>query len=321
MLSIALPSSGPLYQSTIEFFNNAGISIERSNSRSYTGKTHFDKNIKIIFQRQSDISDSVNKNIADIGILGLDRYLENDKASSTKIIIEKMGYGNCELVVAVPQKWDKVNNTKDLIKHSKTQKLRIATKYPVLTAKFLSQNEIEAYELIHTSGSVEVAPEMGIADMIVDISATGNTIRANNLKILNDGYILFSEACMIMNNCSIQNSNDKFESGKKILRFIHGYLNSKKYNTIIFNIESKDENSLFNQLKEYNYLSGVIGPTIAKVYSNDQKNWYAATIIVENTNLDLAINHLEDISAEGITVIENKLVFNKSLNVDKLLKN
>ena len=198
--------------------------------------------------------------------------------------------------------------------------MKIATKYPNQTAKYLNNNNLESYEIVATSGSVEVAPEMGLADMIVDISSTGNTIRANNLKILDDGYILFSEATMIANLSSINKSNEKFESAKKILRFILGYLNSKKFNTIIFNINSKNENTLVDNLNKYSSLRGVIGPTIAKVYSSDQKNWYAVTLIVSNENLNAAINDLDELAAEGVTVIENKLVFNKTLNVDKLLK-
>ena len=114
MLTIALPSSGPLYQSTIEFFNNAGITIKKSSLRSYTGTTSFDDKVKMIFQRQTDIPSSINNEIADIGVMGLDRYLENNDFSDTNIIIEKMGYGQCDLVVAVPQKWGAINNIKDL---------------------------------------------------------------------------------------------------------------------------------------------------------------------------------------------------------------
>ena len=125
---------------------------------------------------------------------------------------------------------------------------------------------------------------------------------------------------MIANLSSINKSNEKFESAKKILRFILGYLNSKKFNTIIFNINSKNENTLVDNLNKYSSLRGVIGPTIAKVYSSDQKNWYAVTLIVSNENLNAAINDLDELAEEGVTVIKKKLVFNKTLNVDKLLK-
>ena len=320
MLNIALPSSGPLYQSTIDFFNNAGIPIKRSSLRAYSGTTNFDKNIKIIFQRQSDIPNSISNKVADIGVLGLDRYLENIQNNKTKILIEKLGYGNCDLVIAVPQSWNDINNMSDLVAYSNTNKLKIATKYPIQTQNYLSANYMKLYEIISTKGAVESAPQTGIADIIVDISSTGTTIRENNLKILDDGYILFSEATLISNPVTLSNYKDKFNSAKKLLQFILGYINSQIYNTIIFNIAAPDENELFRRLNNYKTIKGIIGPTISKVYSNDELNWYAVTIVVSNDDLNDAIEVLNEILAEGITVIQNKLVFDKALDLNNLLK-
>ena len=320
MLNIALPSSGPLYQSTIDFFNNAGIPIKRSSLRAYSGTTNFDKNIKIIFQRQSDIPNSISNKVADIGVLGLDRYLENIQNNKTKILIEKLGYGNCDLVIAVPQSWNDINNVSDLVAYSNTNKLKIATKYPIQTQNYLSANYMKLYEIISTKGAVESAPQTGIADIIVDISSTGTTIRENNLKILDDGYILFSEATLISNPVTLSNYKDKFNSAKKLLQFILGYINSQIYNTIIFNIAAPDENELFRRLNNYKTIKGIIGPTISKVYSNDELNWYAVTIVVSNDDLNDAIEVLNEILAEGITVIQNKLVFDKALDLNNLLK-
>lgn len=320
MLNIALPSSGPLYQSTIDFFNNAGIPIKRSSLRAYSGTTNFDKNIKIIFQRQSDITNSISNKVADIGVLGLDRYLENIQSNKTKILIEKLGYGNCDLVIAVPQSWNDINNVSDLVAYSNTNKLKIATKYPIQTQNYLSANYMKLYEIISTKGAVESAPQTGIADIIVDISSTGTTIRENNLKILDDGYILFSEATLISNPVTLSNYKDKFNSAKKLLQFILGYINSQIYNTIIFNIAAPDENELFRRLNNYKTIKGIIGPTISKVYSNDELNWYAVTIVVSNDDLNDAIEVLNEILAEGITVIQNKLVFDKALDLNNLLK-
>ena len=320
MLNIALPSSGPLYQSTIDFFNNAGIPIKRSSLRAYSGTTNFDKNIKIIFQRQSDIPNSIGNKVADIGVLGLDRYQENIQSNKTKILIEKLGYGNCDLVIAVPQSWNDINNMSDLVAYSNTNKLRIATKYPIQTQNYLSANHMKLHEIILTNGAVESAPQTGIADIIVDISSTGTTIRENNLKILDDGYILFSEATLISNPVTLSNYKDKFNSAKKLLQFILGYINSQIYNTIIFNIAAPDENELFRRLNNYKTIKGIIGPTISKVYSNDELNWYAVTIVVSNDDLNDAIEVLNEILAEGITVIQNKLVFDKALDLNNLLK-
>ena len=321
MLNIALPSSGPLYQSTIDFLNDAGISINRSSSRAYTGITTFDENIKIIFQRQSDICLSLDNKVADLGVMGLDRYKEYINNSSSKVVIEKMGYGNCDLVIAVPQSWQNVNNMSELrtAKQTNSSTLKVATKYPVQTNAFFSTNGLKNYEIISTNGAVEVAPQTGLADIIVDISSTGTTIRDNDLKILDDGYLLFSQATMISNPELLSKSEDKLKSAKRLLYFILGHMNSKLYNTIIFNIESENENQLFEMLNQYSSIRGIIGPTIAKVYSSDERNWFSVTIVVSNEKLGEAIEILDKLKAEGITIVQNKLVFDGTADIEKLL--
>ena len=321
MLNIALPSSGPLYQSTIDFLNDAGISINRSSSRAYTGITTFDENIKIIFQRQSDICLSLDNKVADLGVMGLDRYKEYINNSSSKVVIEKMGYGNCDLVIAVPQSWHNVNNMSELrtAKQTNSSTLKVATKYPVQTNAFFSTNGLKNYEIISTNGAVEVAPQTGLADIIVDISSTGTTIRENDLKILDDGYLLFSQATMISNPELLSKSEDKLKSAKRLLYFILGHMNSKLYNTIIFNIESENENQLFEMLNQYSSIRGIIGPTIAKVYSSDERNWFSVTIVVSNEKLGEAIEILDKLKAEGITIVQNKLVFDGTADMEKLL--
>ena len=321
MLNIALPSSGPLYQSTIDFLNDAGISINRSSSRAYTGITTFDENIKIIFQRQSDICLSLDNKVADLGVMGLDRYKEYINNSSSRVVIEKMGYGNCDLVIAVPQSWQNVNNMSELrtAKQTNSSTLKVATKYPVQTNAFFSTNGLKNYEIISTNGAVEVAPQTGLADIIVDISSTGTTIRENDLKILDDGYLLFSQATMISNPELLSKSEDKLKSAKRLLYFILGHMNSKLYNTIIFNIESENENQLFEMLNQYSSIRGIIGPTIAKVYSSDERNWFSVTIVVSNEKLGEAIEILDKLKAEGITIVQNKLVFDGTADIEKLL--
>jgi ATP phosphoribosyltransferase len=321
MLNIALPSSGPLYQSTIDFLNDAGISINRSSSRAYTGITTFDENIKIIFQRQSDICLSLDNKLADLGVMGLDRYKEYINNSSSKVVIEKMGYGNCDLVIAVPQSWHNVNNMSELrtAKQTNSSTLKVATKYPVQTNAFFSTNGLKNYEIISTNGAVEVAPQTGLADIIVDISSTGTTIRENDLKILDDGYLLFSQATMISNPELLSKSEDKLKSAKRLLYFISGHMNSKLYNTIIFNIQSENENQLFEMLNQYSSIRGIIGPTIAKVYSSDERNWFSVTIVVSNEKLGEAIEILDKLKAEGITIVQNKLVFDGTADIEKLL--
>ena len=96
-------------------------------------------------------------------------------------------------------------------------------------------------------------------------------------------------------------------------------MNSKLYNTIIFNIESENENQLFEMLNQHSSIRGIIGPTIAKVYSSDERNWFSVTIVVSNEKLGEAIEILDKLNAEGITIVQNKLVFDGTADIEKLL--
>ena len=204
-------------------------------------------------------------------------------------------------------------------KQTNSSTLKVATKYPVQTNAFFSTNGLKNYEIISTNGAVEVAPQTGLADIIVDISSTGTTIRENDLKILDDGYLLFSQATMISNPELLSKSKDKLKSAKRLLYFILGHMNSKLYNTIIFNIESENENQLFEMLNQYSSIRGIIGPTIAKVYSSDERNWFSVTIVVSNEKLGESIEILDKLNAEGITIVQNKLVFDGTTDIEKLL--
>ena len=96
-------------------------------------------------------------------------------------------------------------------------------------------------------------------------------------------------------------------------------MNSKLYNTIIFNIESENENQLFKMLNQHSSIKGIIGPTIAKVYSRDERNWFSVTVVVSNELLSDAIEIMDKLNAEGITIVQNKLVFDGTTDIEKLL--
>ena len=96
-------------------------------------------------------------------------------------------------------------------------------------------------------------------------------------------------------------------------------MNSKLYNTIIFNIESENENQLFKMLNQHSSIRGIIGPTIAKVYSRDERNWFSVTVVVSNELLSDAIEIMDKLNAEGITIVQNKLVFDGTTDIEKLL--
>ena len=189
VLRLAVPSSGPLHEITLSFLRSCGLSVSRTNSRRYTAQIPTLAGMQVIFLRNSDVPPMVEEGSADLGIVGRDRFLEmRREGGSTDVVIAELGYGHCKLEMGVPDSWVDVTSLADLADvamrefREKHTDLRVATKYPRLVGGFLLNNGISYFLLVQSSGALEVAPAMGYADVIADITSTGATMRENRLK-------------------------------------------------------------------------------------------------------------------------------------------
>jgi len=204
LITIGLPSKGRLKDKSISFFNNMGLKILQSEKeRNYFGTIENKSNIKIIFLHAKEIIQRLGDGTLDVGISGLDLLKESDKNLQSKINVQKkLDFGNANLVIAVPDDWIDVQTIADLeevsfdIRSKRNARLRVATKYPNLTNDFLISKGVTQYKLISSLGATETYPFIGSSEVIVDITSTGKTLADNNLRILKDGLILNSTACI-----------------------------------------------------------------------------------------------------------------------------
>ena len=212
IIKIGLPSKGRLKHDTINIFkkNKLNIYSERG-ERDLFGYVKKISNIKIIYLHAREIIEQISLGNIDVGFSGYDLFKENEINVQNKIIInKKYNYGNANLVLAIPDLWIDVQTLLDLdevadeFKKNKKRLLRVATKYPNLTRQFLYSKGITQFQLVKSLGSTEVAPFTGTAEIISDITSTGTTLKANNLRILKDGEILKSEACMMISKLSVK---------------------------------------------------------------------------------------------------------------------
>ena len=205
-ISIGLPSKGRLRDKTISFFNKSGLKILQSEKeRNYFGNIENNSNIKVIFLHAKEIIQRLSDGTLDIGVSGLDLLNESDKNLRDKIVIKRrLDFGNANLVVAVPDDWIDVQTIADLeevafdIKSKRNTRLRVATKYPNLTNDFLISKGVTQYKLINSLGATETYPFIGSSEIITDITSTGKTLADNNLRVLKDGLILSSNACLFI---------------------------------------------------------------------------------------------------------------------------
>jgi len=216
-IKIGVPSKGRLRKDVLKVFkkNKYNLISERG-ERDYFAKIKNKTNIEIIYLHAREIIERLGDNSLDIGFSGYDLLKEASINIQKKIsVYNKYNFGNAKLVVAIPNKWIDVQTIADLeevafeFKDSKKQRLRVATKYPNLTREFLFSKGVTQFKLVNSLGATETYPFTGSSEIITDITSTGETLKANNLRVLKDGEILKSEACMMVSKSSLKNKELK----------------------------------------------------------------------------------------------------------------
>ena len=206
LLTIGLPSKGRLREGTIKFFEKNNLKItSNGGERNYFAELENYPNIKIIYLHAKEIIQRIGDGTLDAGISGLDLLNESAKNLKQKIEIKKkLHFGSANVVVAVPNDWIDVQTIADLeevsfdFRDKKGTRLRVATKYPNLTNNFLVSKGVTQYKLVPSLGATETYPFIGSSEIITDITSTGKTLADNNLRILKDGLILSSRACLFI---------------------------------------------------------------------------------------------------------------------------
>ena len=210
MIKIGIPSKGRLRKDTLSIFKNKNLKIlSERGERDLFGYIKGNKKIKIVYLHAREIIERLGDESLDIGFSGYDLLKESELNIQKKIIInKKLDYGNATLVVAVPDEWIDVQTLADLeeisfdFKDNKKSRLRVATKYPNLTKEFLFSKGVTQFKLVPSLGATEVYPFTGSSEILTDITSTGETLKANNLRILKDGNILKSTAILMSNKKS-----------------------------------------------------------------------------------------------------------------------
>jgi len=206
MITLAIPSKGRLKEQSLEVLAKAGLAVTLpEDDRKYRARIDGLDNVEVAFLSASEIAGEIGQGAVDLGITGEDLLRENLADWEARAeIVARLGFGHADVVVAVPDIWLDVDSMADLddvaadFRQRHGRRLRIATKYWRLTQQFFSlKHGIQVYRIVESLGATEGAPAAGLADIIVDITTTGSTLRANHLKVLGDGTILKSQACLV----------------------------------------------------------------------------------------------------------------------------
>ena len=282
-LKIAIQKSGRLYEESIKLLKECGIELNNGANKLRTEAQNFP--LEVLFIRDDDIPQYVADGVADIGIVGENTVLEKNKELS---IIEKLGFGKCRLSFAVPKEMS-FRNIESL------QNKKIATSYPFLVQQFLNSNGINA-EIHEISGSVEIAPGIGLADVICDLVSSGSTLFLNGLKEAD--VILRSEAVLVSSNYL---SGEKEMLLKKLLFRIQAVKKARRYKYILLNTPNDKVLAICNMLP------GIKSPTIIPLV---EPGWSSIHSVIHEDDFWNIIEQLKENGAEGILVspIEKMIV-------------
>ena len=276
MLKIAIQKSGRLFEDSIGLLKECGIDFNNGNKQLKAVAYNFP--LEVFFFRDDDIPQYVFDSIADVGIVGENVLFEKNKEVK---IIHRLGFGRCRLSIAVP---------KNSSYHSITDLngLKIATSYPFLLNKFLGEKNVTA-DIHEISGSVEIAPGIGLADAICDLVSSGSTLFTNGLKEVET--VLTSEAVLVSNPIL---SSDKLEILDKLLLRIKAVENAKNNKYIILNAPN-------HQLKNIAaVLPGMKSPTVVPLA---EEGWSSVQSVVNENDFWAIIEKLKQLEAEGILVV------------------
>ena len=217
ILNIGIPSKGRLRKDILNIFRKNKLTlVSERGERDLIGSIKQHKNIKILYLHAREIVERLGDGSLDLGFSGFDLLKESQINIQNKInVLKKYSFGRATLVVAIPDPWIDVQTVADLeeiafdFKDKKKKRLRVATKYPNLTREFLFSKGVTQFKLVDSLGATEAYPFTGSSEIITDITSTGETLNANNLRVLKDGEILKSEACMMVSKSSIKKINLK----------------------------------------------------------------------------------------------------------------
>lgn len=320
-VTLALPSKGAIAEPTLDFLKSCDLRVVQTNPRQYTATVPALPCLDVLFQRVNDIVYKVAEGTVEMGITGLDVVHEVASSFDDVVVLhENLRYGGCQLVVAVPEAWIDVDTMADVVdvaldfREHKRRNLRIATKFTNLARQFLHQHGIHHFTLVEAEGAIEAAPTLGYADVIIDLSATGTTLRENHLKPLADGIVLESNACLIANINRLRTNPQALDTAKTMLEVIDAALNGRNYYQLTANLRGTSAAKVAHALASNPITRGLQGPTVAPIFAantpeNDDGQWFGVTIIVPSKNLMDAIAHLRSIGGTQTAVIPVRYVF------------
>ncbi len=325
---LGLPSKGSLSEGAVSLLNRSGLGINpRGKERSYWGGLEHLDSVDVQFMRAEELPIRVASGEIHLAVTGLDLFKEYDsRPNHSFVLINDLRFGQARLVVAVPNYWLDVNSIEDVaevaidIKSSLNRNLRVGTKFTNLARSYFEKHSLFHFSIVKSPGATEAMPKAGAADIIVDLTSTGSTLVANNLKEIKNGTVINSQACLIGSRSIANLSEDDYGSVKQILEMIEASLLSKNHCLIHFSIEEKRLAVLKKSLSRENGCIFDHEPSVPLDELSETKPIFAG-IICPVKETYRVVSRLKKENAFGISVGESSLMFSNSPQCTVRLEN
>lgn len=305
---LGVPSKGRLQENAEAFFARAGLKLVKPRgSREYRGAIAGVPGIEVAYLSASDITTQLGLGALHFGVTGEDQVREMIADADRRVVlIEKLGFGEANVVVAVPQAWIDVRSMADLddvataFRVTHDRKMRVATKYVNLTRGYFSEHGIIDYRIVESLGATEGAPAAGTAELIVDITTTGATLVANGLKVLDDGVMLRSEANLIASRGAEWGAEQR-EIARLILDRVAAQGRARSFREVRTRSPKVNDKVLAQAKKNFGVEAPFGGPTSSGML----------TLHCPPAQVYALASFLRDLGAESVTVADIDYVFTR----------
>lgn len=321
VVRLGLPSKGRMSTDTLELLKDCQMSVRQVNPRQYVADIPQISNLEVWFQRPKDIVRKLVSGDLDLGIVGLDTVYEYGQGNEDLILVhDALDYGDCRLSLAIPQYgiYENVNSLKELAQMPQwtpERPLRIATGFTYLGPKFLKENGLKHVAFSTADGALEAAPAMGIADAIVDLVSSGTTLRENNLKEIEGGVIVESQAVLVASRRSLIQRKGVLDITHEMLERLEAHLKAVGQFTVTANMRGNSAEEVAERVLSQPSLSGLQGPTVSPVFcKRDGKvvaDYYAIVICVPKKALYKSVRQLRAIGGSGVLISPLTYIFDE----------
>ncbi|KAJ4758256.1 ATP phosphoribosyltransferase [Rhynchospora pubera] len=321
VVRLGLPSKGRMAEETLNLLKSCQLTVRQLNPRQYTADIPLLPNLEVWFQRPKDIVRKLQSGDLDLGIVGYDTVSEYGQGNEDLVIVhDALEYGACRLALAIPKEgiFENINSIDELSRMTKwtaERPLRVVTGFTYLGPKFLKEKGLKHVAITTADGALESYPAMGTADAIVDLVSSGTTLRENNLKEVEGGTVLQSQAVFVASKRSLSSREGVLEITHEMLERLEAHLSATGEIMVTANMRGNSAEEVAERVLSQTSLSGLQGPTVSPVYClRDGKvkvDYYAINIVVPQKTLYKSIQQLRSIGGSGVLVSKLTYIFDE----------